>query len=649
MKSSLLLLTLLGMFISGCVGTVQDTQNIYTKASDAPEKPLSFAGVHSVSAISDSRIEVFFYPATGGSGIYTYDIMVGSSPFPVSIPSDVLTPDYRGMLRTTLTGLSRLTAYQIKVEVRDGESQIQSDSEVMKSATTFDNQVADFNGISSASNTPGQDGKDSIKVRWTPARTSGGLTKQEWDPVAYEVVLVDAERLTPNDMDIPYSSAEGRWVYSFNHEDTRNEYIIRGLPSETKFYVRMRAIHFASIDDVYNPKKRSELNTTYVTISTLSSSLADINFQTDSFALALAPGEQGLSAIQASWTMASGVFDHYRLYYGQTGGGVSSGSLPSLCLSPILSPGGSNVFCKKADFNKSQSLITGLLPYTDYEVVLVLCATTTCGPAERIVAPVRSIKTDPTSPSFNGVKEVREATNLADIGTLYLQYDIPNFSTGYFDGLILKVRRTLDGSDVPVEITRLTSPIYHNDYNFLAENQLIIKGVNYLDTQPFCFTLYPFKWESNGVDRRESPNDIWKCIQPKIEAPTALQFPGLAAGTTENNSVTLQWSPPTKGMFAEYELFWRKQPGAAFNWGTAIAEAGNNFDYTNYGRMLIDADTTQITIDGFANGEYTFGIITHYNYVTDLEEVTMRSETNSNLKRCTIDDTAPGVVLNCNN
>jgi hypothetical protein len=631
----------------GCVGTVEESTPDLTNVQEAPKTVLTFAGLNSIKAISDSRIEVFFYPATGGSGKYTYDIQVGSSPFPISIPSTVLVPDYRGMLRTTITGLSRLTTYQIRVEVRDGESTLQSNSQVIKTTSTFNNLVADFNGISSAFNTSGQDGKDSIKIRWTPARSSGGLTKQEWDPKSYEVILIDSERLSPNDMDISYTPAEGRWVFSFNHDVTINEYIVRGLPAKTKFYVRMRAIHENSIDDVYDQKKRSELNTSYVTISTLSGSLADIDFQNESFSVALAAGEQGLSAIQASWEPAIGVFDHYQIYYSLTGGGVAFGSLPSLCLSPMLSPPGETVFCKKVLFSAGTTPITGLTPYTEYELALVLCSTNTCGPSERIVSPVRTIITDPTLPAFNGVKEILMARSLDEMSKLYIQYDIPNFSAGYFDGLILKMRRTIDGSDSPVEITQTTNPIYIMSFNFLTENQVVVRDVNYLDIQPYCFTLYPFKWSSDGLSRREHPNDIWKCVQPKPEAPTIDQFLGLSGGLTENNAISISWDTPSGGIFSEYEVFWRKQAGASFNWGDAIAQAGENFDYTNYGRMLVNSGTNQVTIDGFLNGQYMLGVLTHYTYMTDSGPVTIRSETNIKFKKCTVDDTLIGVVVDC--
>jgi hypothetical protein len=637
MRYPAVLTLLISFLLTGCVGTVQDTKQSFTKVNDAPKSSLNFSGLASATAISDSRIEVFFYPASGGSGRYTYDIIVGNAPFPVSTPSDVLKPDFRGLLKVTLTGLTRLTSYQIRVEVRESDSSIQSNSGVNASVITFDHFVSDFNGISSAYNTPGQDGKDSVKIRWTPARISGSLTKQPWDPKSYEIVLVDAEKLTPLDMDYPYTPAEGRWVYGINHDDTINEYIVRGLPSKTRFYVRMRAIHDKSIEDVYDPKKRSELNTNYVIISTLSDDLADIDFNGSSFAVVLAPGEQGLNAIYGSWDKATGVFDHFRLYYSEAGGGVAMGSLPDLCLSPLLAPVAETVFCKRATFDADNAPITGLTPYTDYEVVLVLCATTACLSHERIISPVRTITTDPSFPSFNGIKEIMMAQDLSQIGKLYLKFDPPNFLSGYFDGLILKMRRTVDGSDPEVEVTEITDPVYHANFNFLLQSEVEVAGVNYLSEQPYCFTLYPFKWDNDGITKRESPNDIWRCVQPQPEAPTALQFSGLNVVSTEGQYVLLAWNAPSGGIFSHFELFWSR-PGVNFNWGDAISQAGNNFNFANYGLRVIPYDTNQIVLDGFADGEYSFGIITYYTYVTDSDVVILRSETNDEIRTCIVNN-----------
>lgn len=644
--SSLFIFFLVSLVLGGCVGTVQNASQGFTNVVDPPQTRLEFAGAATATAISDSRIEVFFFPANGGSGKYTYDLLVGSSPYPISIPSDVLTPDYRGLLRVTLTGLTRLTTYQVKVEVRDTNNG-QSNSQIVKSVTTYDNQECDYDGISSAYNMSGQDGKDSIRVRWTPARTSGGITKQTWDPKLYEIIAVDANRLTPGDMDVSSNGiAEGRWVFQLNHDDAVNEYVMRGLPTATKFYVRMRAIHEGSIDDVYDPKKRSEQNTKYLTISTLSGSLADLTFQPDSFAVSLAPGEQGLYAITGSWTAASGVFDHFRLYYSKDGAGAAAGNLPSLCLTPIQSAVSATVFCKKVDFNQASSPITGLAPYTGYEVVLILCQTTECDVSERITSPARMIITDPNSPAFNGIRDLVMAQSLNEIGSLQLKFDPPNFTQGYFDGLLIKMRRTTDGSDAEVNITEVTSPVSNGPYNFLADNTATVTGIDYLSDSPYCFTIYPFKYESDGITKRETPNNIWKCVQPQVIAPTVDQFPGLASARTTDSTITVNWGTPSSGVYASYELFWRKL-STQFSWGDAISQAANNFDYTNYGRRIVSQDDLSATVDNLPNGSYVFGIVTYYSYVTDNGIVTLRSETNGGLYTCHVNNTMAGNTVDC--
>ncbi len=644
-KFGFLILTLL--ILGGCVGTVEDAKQAFSKVNNAPEAPLNFGGIFMASAISDSRIEVFFYPASGGSGKYTYDITISNAAFPISVPGEVMKTDFRGLLRHTITGLDRVATYILKVEVRDEETNVSSNTNITRTVTTFDNMVADFNGISSASNMPGQDGKDSIRVRWTPARSSG-LTVQPWSPKTYEIVVVDSERLTPLDMDVTsFGPGDGRWVYGVNHDNALNEYVIRGLPSEKKFYVRMRAIHDGSVDDAYNPRRRSELNTNYISIATLSGELSDIDFQVDSFGVALAAGQQGLNAVIASWTQAKGVFDHYRIYYSKENAGVAAGSFPDLCLSPVLSPPTETVFCKRVDFDAVSTPITGLAPYEAYEIALVLCANTGCGPTERIVTPVRVVVTDPNTPTFNGLRDIRLAANLDQLGNLYLRYDPPNFTAGYFDGLVLLARRTTDGSDAPVEVTTHSAPLYHTPYNFLLNTEVVVRNVNYIAATPYCFTLHPYKWDADGLSKREFPNNIWKCVSPKPDAPTSDQFLGLGAGVAEDSMISFTWDPPSQGIFSHYELFWRKQSGQNFNWGDAIAQA-NNFDSTNYGRLLIDADQTSVVVENMADGLYYFGMITYYQYVTDDGMIRLRSETNANLRRCTVDAAATDPI-NCGN
>lgn len=627
------------LILGGCTGTVEESESDFTKVEIPGVGNIKFTGIERAQAISDTKAELFFYPASGGSSKFVYQIELSNDQDPISVSSDLLTPDYRGLLRYTVSNLSRLTSYKVKVLARDQITGDLGSNDVQRNFSTFGHEVARFNGIVSASNLAGQNGKDSIKLRWMSADTSGGLTKQDWDPVAYEIVIIDSNKLTPGDMDTSgLGVSDGYWSFIVNHDDAINEYVARGLPSSTRFYARIRARHEKSVNDVYDRTKIGELNTKYTTITTLSDSLADIEFTTDSFAVSLPPGFQALSSANMRWDKAKGVFDHFRIYYTAAGAILDINNLSSLCLPPLLSNPGVTTFCKKAAPGDTTSSISGLEPYSNYQTTLVLCQTTSCGPLERIIGPVRDFITDPSLAKFNGVLSLDVAKSLDEVGRVKLNFEQPDFTNGYFDGLIIKVRRTIDGSDVAVEVTEVaTNTIYHTNYDFLVQSSVDVFGINYMDTQPYCFTMHPYKFQADGVTKDEFPNDIWRCFQPKLDPPTSQEFLGLTQVSTNKGFVDLSWDPPTKGIFSHYELFWRKQ-STSFLWSDATL-AADNFDFSQYGRLLIDKeDVTNVTLPQLPDGDYVFGMITYYVYVTASGPVTFRSETNMKLFTCDIDN-----------
>lgn len=654
MKEIILLLLLSAL--TSCVGTVAETDDPFTESSLANDIPLYFLGIQKAEAISDSRIEIFFLPASGGSGKYTYDLQVGNEPLPRSYSSDTLYPDYRGLLKITVKNLDRQKIYQLKVEVRDEGSSQQSDSKVIKTVTTFDNQVAIFDGIISAFNMPGQDGKDSIKIRWNPAKASSGFPALPSDPTSYEVIFLDSLKFTPGDFDLEKGPEEGRWKFQLPNNPDQIEAVIQGLPSKTKFYVRMRAIHRGSVDSIFKPKLRSEQNTGYITISTLSGSITDLDYKANSFTTKLAPGVQGLNAINTSWDLPFGVFDHYRLYYWKKSqAGDPAPALPEDCPNQYLSTG--NVWCKKVDYNLSLASITGLTPYQMYGVTLILCATSTCSSSgDRARWADRTIITDPLTSTFSGINEILGASNLDEIGSVKIKFSTPDFSNGYFDGLILKVKRSKDDSAPSVEV--LSSPtadsdVYFLPYNFLSDGQITVKGINYLEESPYCFNLYPFKWNAESTERTEFDKDMWECPVLKIEGPVKEQFSGLEMATHYGDIVTLNWRTPKSGIFAHYEVFWTKNSGTQFSWSDAITQTVDNGDYTNYGRRLIEGTDLEpdsenfLSLNLFADGVYSFGVLTYYNYITPNGLFVIRSETNQEVYKCQINSTLPIETREC--
>lgn len=103
-----------------CVGEIEDAAKDSTLTSVYNPGGVFFSGLHSLKAISHNRIEVYFYPAQGGCEKYNYIIHYANAS--VTVPSDVLTPDYRGLLMHTLTGLDQAYSYTIRMDDEDQET-----------------------------------------------------------------------------------------------------------------------------------------------------------------------------------------------------------------------------------------------------------------------------------------------------------------------------------------------------------------------------------------------------------------------------------------------------------------------------------------------------------------------------------------------
>jgi hypothetical protein len=607
----------IGLIAVGCVGTVSETQPAFNKSVDSPGNKLVYSGVESLNAISNSRIEVTFPPATGGSGFYAYNVYVGSDPIPQTFTSDVLTLEYDGTHKVTVKNLTQSTEYKIRVEVVDysNPNGVESNSERVLVATTFRDLVADFDGVISLSNVEGIDAKDSIRVSWSNARSS--FLSQDWHPDRYEIVVIVADgdgALRPTDMDTPQA---GRFVYTVNHNDLDSEYIARGLPSNTEFFVRVRAIHKGSIEDVFDPRKRSELNTKVLKIKTLSEAVPVFNDQ--SLAVSLSSGASGLTSVNVTWQPAIGVFDHYRIYYrvspgvfGATGGGCTDTGLEK---------------CKKVPFSATSTQVTGLSPYTDYRFQIKVCVSSRCDELNSILysrAVIR--KTDPSFPNFSGVTGIKLPESIEELGTLQLQFSPPDFLLGFFDELKVLVRRSV-APGAGVVITEFPSggqSLFVTPFDFLNQNYVVINGIDYLSDQPYCFALVPF---SNGV--QTSQEEQWFCYnQSDFENINNLSFIGIdnVFRDLATNSVTILFTPPGSGIFSHYELFIKEKDLDSFSLSEAILQAPG----TKYRRVLIPKESialNQTIIGGLDDAvEYEFAILTYYEYLGTSSLVKIRSE-----------------------
>ncbi|MGK0367649.1 MAG: hypothetical protein ACI9QD_000787 [Thermoproteota archaeon] len=621
------------MMLGACVGEIENVEKDKTLTASYNPGGVIFSGIHSLYPISHTKLEVFFNPATGGSEKYNYRINYGNDS--LTVPSEVLTPDYRGLLKYTLGGLAQAQDYIVSIDAIDQDSGGFIETERALTAKTFQNLVASFTGISQVSNLSGVDGLDSVKVRWAHAEKDfGDITGSSLsDPQAYEITIIDSDLLNPSDFDnSSLTQAQGRYFKAIEYDVAVNESVMRGLPSSSRFFARVRAIHNGSINDFNNPGLRSELNTDYLIIETLNADLSSLNFDTSSLVVTNTTGENAVNSMILSWDEVSGVFDHYRVYYSLSTTSMNASNITTGCSGNGFDVGG--IYCKKVNYTLTTTSVANLIQATDYQFLLVVCQTVTCATGERIVSDLETGATIPTLASFSGIDSIQIASTAVDIGSMDLLVTPPNFDTGYFDGYIVGYKAVLtDTVFDKIGEDGYTGGLSLTSYDYTSENKVRVNGISYDGSTQYCFTVYPFIYDSLG-GKLESPNGIWKCSVATIEAPTAEEYEGINQSVTDGNKITVIWNTPSSGVYAEYEVFW-SNTGVAFNFSDAILDTTVNYTFTNYNRATVPGDQTSYLIEGLPDGTYVIGVLTRYvNGITAIE----RSEFNTQLFSCIVVD-----------
>lgn len=644
------LLCLLALAFVSCVGTVEDAATKKTLTSEFEKNEIIFAGVQKVIPISHNKIEVYFYPADGGSGKYTYKIYFGGNPLPAVTASDILNTDYRGLLRFTLTDLQASKDYLIRVDVEDQVEKTQHKSTVYLSAKTFSNVVADFYGISQVSNLSGVDGTDSVKVRWIHAECANAMRcDQDSDPSRYEIILLDRTNkgLNPSDFDnTALTQEDGRVVKLIGYDKNVNEGIVRGLRADTEYYALVRAIHKGSVEDINNPQLRGELNNSYLVAKTLNDELASIDYDPGALEIFSLKGEDARSALEAEWGSVVGVFDHFRLYYAPLGAGLNASSLPASCDNRLED--GENaettILCKKLGYHHTDTTVAGLLPQTEYDFILVVCQTQECSSSERLIGDAQQGKTSGEDPVFGGIQSIVQARSISEFGTLSLAFQPVDTSRTYIDGYIIEYKdNPASTAEAEYTLETLDSPdhqdgnLYIEPYDAKTANSVVVRGVEYYANTTYCFRIYPFVYNASGT-KETFENEKWECLNtPTYTAPSQVEFKGLRALRTEGTSLTLRWEAPFKGVYEEYEIYYINTATNKSLFGPAPVELDDaaTASVSDYGRIIVDSGVTEITLNGFPeNSTWEFGILTNYNSA----QGKLRSEENTNLVVCNFKD-----------
>jgi len=616
----------------GCVGTVEEGVSPKAVSASVENSDIQFEGVVNVVAIADDKVDVYWRPATGGSEIFNYVIYYGGGEVPTLVPSDIVSPDYQGLLKFTLTNLLPGYRYKVKIDVKDQITNEQTVTDAVEEDTTFYNDVCNFSGIGKVENLPGIAGTDSIKVQWPHAQVeSDGLLKIPGsDPKTYEVTALDSNIYTPADFDnVGLNNNVGRFVEYVTYLETQDSVVIRGLPSSTEYYVRVRCIHKDSIQDLSKPFLAGELNTDYLKIETLSNDLGSINYDPDEIQLIPGSGEAAGRTFSLVWGNFTGVFDHFRIYYSK--GTITMGTD---CFTNV--PQG-NVFCKKLAYTEDGSQVYPLEKETIYNVQLVVCQTVMCATSERIVAKTFTFDTSQVLSPFLGIESIEFAKKLDDLGQITLGFTPPNLLLGSFDGFVVRHKLGIAAPEEditeydPGHLNYYTGQLMVESHNHLTTDSVVITSVAYNTSN--CFNVSLFTYKSDG-SRTITLNEKWMCKTPVIEAPTALSFTGIAIANINSNAINttlnMNWAPPSSGVYSVYELFILHN-GTAYNQSTAVTET-NNGDDSNYYRFELPGATTNLSLNFVDPGTYYIGIGTDHVDINGH----FRSSINNGVVKCVV-------------
>jgi Fibronectin type III domain len=632
--------------LSSCVGTIKDVNPIVSRAVSSKDSSIqNYAGIEGVKAVANTKVEVYFGAVTGDTDQIAYVIRYSGQQIPTYIQATALKPDYRGLLKYTVTGLQTDTKYDFTVQARNIVTGAESTNSATKGTRTFANATANFGGITQVRNLPGADGLNGIEVFWSEAETKGGIvTKDEIDPIEYKITVINGNALNPGNMNDTSFGEPLRKTYSVS--PTKRSSVVNGLNLSTKYYVQVRAIHHGQSLNSGDTSYKVEENTNYLEISTYSDDIANLNFDYSSFGTSFPPGATGLYAINTSWAPPEGNFDHYRIYYALNGSAdidnyLRTQTVNPFCFGPELA--NTNIMCEYAEFNKSSRILTGLTPNSKYDLILVVCLTTDCSASKRVSSAVRSHTTTPNLASFSGITSIDIAKNLSQLDKLFLNYNAPDFNSGNISGFIVEYYGSDTNNPAPVQLNQIgtsvidgivtndppnTSGLLVDDFDYLENLTISVSGVDPTSILPYCFLVYPFTYNNDGSKNLFKSGLTPRCQVPNIVGPRIESFPGLANTTcaTADREAILSWSAPSgSGVFNNYEFYYAKnQP--SFSFGSAITLAGG------YNRIIVNSAQTSVHLTDLEPGaEYKFGVLTRYQSINGV----IRSEFNANIGTCT--------------
>lgn len=630
------LISLIGTLCS-CVGTIDNSASNLTDTSNATPSEIKFAGVSKIIPISDSKLEIYFPKATGGSGKYTYEVYVGDLPAK-EIPWDILDKQ-SGPRKVTISNLLKATRYAVKVEARDAfpedpSSIPRSNNQKFLLGTTFSNEVCKFNGISAIENVPGEAGKDSLRIKWVPAEFNSLDQLDIKNPTTYKVTMAkvdgpgeysDSIENVLNDSSL--AAISGRYEFNIPFVVGSNETTIRGLPPDSYFFTRVRCVHRGSVQNEFQPEQIGEANNNVIFGKTLSNEAPSISEETIKFNLM--PGRDGYTGVRISWGEIVGAFSHIRVYARPSG-------------SPPVMPGETCIrsdFCEKVNFDETELYFTGLEPNTAYDFQWIICLTYNCQESAisdgAFIGPTGNLTTTPPNASFNGVTSFSLDYTPGNFGTVHLQFDLPDFNTGFVDNYVVKVRKNSVGNFENLIESGLDITL-DEDYDVLTDTEVTLRNVRFgSNFDKYEFQIYT---QINGLEFGNSSVvtiDLTPNPGSDLATPSLSDFRGLNKDLSiaTGNYLRARWTIPVKGFYNYYDFYLTKCNGPNEQFDSSCSPFTSNSKITHsIPREEIEGNSNTIEylfpVDITEN--FKIGIIPSFYFPTIVS-----GKLNSVINRCT--------------
>lgn len=658
------------IIISGCVGTVQEA-----KAPDAlkllnPPTTFNFPGIMIARPISHDKVELEFF-AAGSEGI-VYSLFVNGSTIPLPIDPQSLLKVAGGRLLYTVADLLPDREYKFKITATNNKTGGISANENEVFARTFDNQVADFKGVSKVSLVPGNT-HGAILVEWIVPKMNGIFTSGPFDPAHYEVTVISQVGGIANINNKSYIGSDRDDVLvptppvRVTPLSNPASAIIDGLAANTQYYVQVRAINTLYQNYAEDPlvtviPVSREVNTRYLSIKTdPAGSLFD--FKGDNVIVTNAPGVDAFDKIDVFWQPGSGTFSHYKVFarkYDGVGDPTIDDKLTEATMITLdASGGGVGSVVINVPSNFTTKRLTGLESYETYQIKVALCKNVTCplaaaDPNGAIISDLYSIKVKPTLAPFSGIYGIQPPGQFGAVDVVKLTFDPPLMSSGYATEMEFYCvdpedysQQTLFQSVGPIAGSptakcnglELDTPPPGVLTTFSSQK---VKGLTTDGTQEYCFAATPAiitgstPEERIGVGTPADPGRIVRCSYPEVIPPTVAQFPGLVdiPGSPQKceingTTATVKWNLPTGGIYSNFQVYWReKSINEKFSFANAIAADPG---YSTSGMLAATALDYPI-INLMPGRIYQMGVLT----VTDMPGQDLYSEYNLNVIDCVV-------------